>query len=101
MIDGEKFLDQPIRNDMKTFDNIRKIKIGQGDDGTTGCLLDYNYFKKHFKMIATDLSEQQVLDTDPKAIGNLGGANNKVMCSVVEEAKEIILDFRRGTVRVL
>ena len=49
MIDGEKFLDQPIRNDMKTFDNIRKIKIGQGDDGTTGCLLDYNYFKSILK----------------------------------------------------
>ena len=44
-------------------------------------------------MIATDLSEQQVLDTDPKAIGNLGGANNKVMFSVVEEAKETVLDF--------
>ena len=55
MIDGKNFFDQPIRNDKVTYENIRKIPIGQGDDYTTGCLLDYIYFKK-YKMIATDLS---------------------------------------------
>ena len=44
------------RKRKRTYDNIRKIATGQGDDYTTGCLLDYNYFNKHFKMIATDLS---------------------------------------------
>ena len=40
MIDGKSFSDQPINNDLKTYENIRKIATGQGDDYTTGCLLD-------------------------------------------------------------
>ena len=68
MIDGKNFFDQPVKNDKVTYENIRKITIGQGDDYTTGCLLDYTYFKKYYKMIAVDLSKQQALDADPKAI---------------------------------
>ena len=45
MIDGKNFFDQPIKSDMRTYDNIWKIATGQGDDYATGCLLDYNYFK--------------------------------------------------------
>ena len=67
MIDGTNFFDQPTNNMIKTYENIRKITIGQGDDYTTGCLLDYTYFKKYYKMIAVDLSKQQALDADPKA----------------------------------
>ena len=62
MIDGKNFFDQPVRNDKVTYENIRKIAIGQGDDYTTGCLLDYIYFKKYYKMIAIDLGKQQALD---------------------------------------
>ena len=89
---------------MKKFE---KTTTGQGDDYTTGCLLDYNYFKKHYKMIAIDLSKQQALDVDPKAIqkinftGNLDGANNRVMFFIIEEMKKIILGFSQGTVKVL
>ena len=68
MIDGRNFFDQPINSDLKTYENIRKIATGQGDDYTTGCLLDYSYFKDYYKMIAIDLSKQQVLDEDPVAI---------------------------------
>ena len=46
MIDGRNFFDQAIKNDIKTFENIQKITTGQGDDYTTGCLLDYNHFKQ-------------------------------------------------------
>ena len=67
MIDGKNVFDQPVKNDKVTYENIRKITIGQGDDYTTGCLLDYTYFKKYYKMIAVDLSKQQVLDDDPKS----------------------------------
>ena len=67
-IDGRNFFDQPIHNDVKTYENIRKFATGQGDDYTTGCLLDYPYFKENYKMIAIDLSKQQTLDGDPKAI---------------------------------
>ena len=46
MIDGLDVFDQPVKNNLITYDNIQKIKIGQGDDYTTSCLLDYYYFKE-------------------------------------------------------
>ena len=58
MINGKSFFDQPIKSDIKTWENIWKIAVGQGDDYTTGCLLDYNYFQKHYKVIEIDLSKQ-------------------------------------------
>ena len=76
IIDEKNFFDQPIKNDFKTYDNIRKIATGQGDDYTTGCLLDYNYFKEHYKVIATDLSKQQKLDVDPKTIQQINFTGN-------------------------
>ena len=57
MIDGKNFFDQSINSMTKTYENIRKITIGQGDDYKTGCLLDFTYFKKYYKMIAVDLSK--------------------------------------------
>ena len=101
MINGEKFFDQPIRNKKITYDNIRKIATGYGDDNTAGCLLDYPYFIKTYKMIAVDLSKQKALDFDPKAIqqinftGNLDRAGNTRVYFILEEAKEIVLDFHR------
>ena len=68
MIDGKNFFDQPIKNDKVTYENIRKIATCQGDDYTNGCLLDYIYFKNYCKMVAVDLSKQQALDADSKAI---------------------------------
>ena len=107
MIDARNFFDQPIKNDIKIYENIRKITTGQRDDYTTYCLLDYNYFKKHYKMIAINLSKQQSLHADPKAIqqinftGNLSGNNNRLIFFIIVEAKETILDFLQGTVKVL
>ena len=57
-----------MENNIRTYHNIRKIPANEGDDYTTGSLLDCNYFKKHYKMIAIDLSKQQKLDCNPKAI---------------------------------
>ena len=54
-----------------TYDNIRKIVTGQGDDHSTGCLLDYNYFNNYSKMITIELSKQQALDADPKQYSKL------------------------------
>ena len=107
MIDGKNFFDQPINSDLKTYDNIRKISTGKGDDCTTGCLLDYIYFKNYYKMIAIDLSKQQALDADPKAIqqinftANLDRAGNTRFYFILEEAKETIFEFSQGTVKVL
>ena len=73
----------------------------------TGCLLDYSYFKDHYKMIAIDLSKQQALDADPRAIqqinftANLDRDGNTTMFFIIEEAKETALDFSQGTIRVL
>ena len=61
MIDGKSFLDQPVKNVFIIYGNIRKTPTGQGDYYTTGCLLDYNYFKKDYNMVAIDLSKQQAL----------------------------------------
>ena len=68
MIDGRNFFDQPINSMTKTYENIRKIATGPGDDYTNVSLLDYSYFRKYYKMIATDLSKQQALDADPRAV---------------------------------
>ena len=66
---GEKnFFNQPVKSEMRTYHNIQKIVTGQGDNYIIGCLLDYNYFNKHYNMIAIDLSKRQALDGDPKAI---------------------------------
>ena len=107
MIDGRNFFDQPINSMNKTYENIRKIATGQGDDYTTGCLLDYSYFKDHYKMIAMDLSKQQAFDGDPRAIqqinftANLGIARNATILFIIEEAKETVLDFSQGTEKSL
>ena len=68
MIDGKNFFDQPTNSMTKTYENIRKIATGQGDNYRTGCLLDYYYFKDHYNMTAIDLSKQQALDANPRAI---------------------------------
>ena len=89
MINGLNFFDQPVKNNLLTCYNIRKIVTGQGDVYTIGCLSDYNYFNNYYKMIAIDLSKQQGLDADPKAIqqinftGNL--ENNAVMFFIIEK----------------
>ena len=68
IINGRNFFDQPIKNDLKSYDTIRKIATGPGDDYTAGCLLDYPYFKEHYKLIVIDIRKQQKLVADPKAI---------------------------------
>ena len=74
----------------KTYKNIRKINTGQGDDYTTGCLLKHSYFKDHYKIITIDLSKQQALDADPKAIqqinftANLDKDGNTTMFFITE-----------------
>ena len=107
VINGENFFEQPIKNNKITYDNIRQIATGQGDDCTTGCLLDYPYFADTYKIIAVDLSKQQALDADPRAIqqinftANVDRAGNTRVYFILEEAKETILDFSQGTVKVL
>ena len=107
MINGGKLFDQPMKNNKVTHEHIRKIATGKGDDCTTGCLLDYPYFKDSYKIIAVDLNKQQELDADPRAnqqinfTANLDRAGNTRIHCILEEAKETKLDFLQGTVKVL
>ena len=102
MIDGKNFFDQLVKSDMRTYDKIWKFATGQGYDYTTGCLLDYNHFSKHCIVIAIDLSKQQALDADPKAIpqinftGNLERDNVAAMFFIIEEARETVLELLKN-----
>ena len=74
MNDGQNFFDQPVKNDLRTYDNIKNTEIGQGHDYTTVCLLNYNYFKDYYKLIAIDLS------------------NNKHLLLIQNQYKKLILE---------
>ena len=106
MIDGKNFFDQPINSDFKTYENIRKIATGRGDDYMTCCLLDYSYCKDHSRMIAIDLSKKQVFDADSRAIqqinftANLDRAGNTLMFFITEVEKETVFEVLRGIVKV-
>ena len=103
----EIFLNK-IENNLRVCHNIRKIAIGQGDDyTTTGCLIDYCYFKNYHEIIATNVSKQQKLVPDPKSIleinftGNLGWGGMKQMFFTIKNTTETVLDFSKGAVKVL
>ena len=109
-IDGRNFYDQPINDSIKQYDEIRKISTGQGDDYTTGCLLDFAYFEKNYRLIAADLSKQKALDADSRAIQQIiftgkikwTAANIRVIFYyILEQSKETILQFSKGTTKVL
>ena len=68
IIDGRNFYDNPIENNSEKYRELKKVMIGKGEDYTTGSLLDYNHFTKHYKLVAVDFSKQKELDADPRAI---------------------------------
>ena len=60
--------DQPIDSDLKRYKEIKKLTTRQGEDCSTGCLLDYDYIKNNYRLITVDLSRQKELGADPKEI---------------------------------
>ena len=104
IIDGRNFYDNPIESDIEKYRELKKVMIGKGEDYTTGSLLDYNYFKKHYKLVPVDLSKQKELDADPRAIQQIElkymlGTNSTIYW-VLEKCKETILELYKGTVKV-
>ena len=105
LIDGRNFYDQPINDSIRKHDEIRKIATGKGDNYAIGWLLDYDYFKKNYQLTAVDLSKQRELDADPRAIqqiefiGMLKTRTN--VFTILEKSKEIILEFYKGTAKVM
>ena len=67
-IDGRNFYDQPINDSINQYDEVRKVSTGQGDDYTTGSLLNFAYFEKKSRLMAADLIKQKALDADSRAI---------------------------------
>ena len=104
IIDGRNFYDNPIESDIERYRELKKVMIGKGEDFTTRPLLDYDYFKKHCKLAAVDLSKQKELDTDPRAIQQIEFKYmlevNSTIYWVLENFKETILEFYKGTVKV-
>ena len=119
IINRKNFYDQPIHSDIKRYKEIRKLTIGQGEDYTAEFLLDYDYIKNHYRLIAVDLNKQKELDTDPKAIQQIEFVgklkkkkdnNNNATYAVndqsifvltISKIKETRLKFSQGSVTVL
>ena len=104
IIVGKNFYDNPIENNSEKYRELKKLLIRKGEDYTTGSLLDYNYFIKHYKLVAVDLSKQKELDADPRAIQQIEFEytleTNSTIYWVLEKSKETILEFYNETVKV-
>ena len=104
IIDGRNFYDNPVESDIEKYRELKKVMIGKGEDYTAGSMLDFNYFDKHYKLVAVDLSKQKELDADPRAIQQIEfkymlGTNSTIYW-VLEKSKETILEFYKGIVKV-
>ena len=89
IINGKNFYDQSIDSDVKRYLEIRNSATGQGENYTTGYLLDYDYIKNHYRIIAVDLSRQGILDADPKVIQQIefvGRLKNPDYATVANES---------------
>ena len=109
-IDGRNFYDQSINDSIKQYDEVRKVSTGPGEDYTTGCLLDYAYFKDNYRLITADLNKQKALDADSRAIQQImftgkikaTAANTRVIIYyILEQSRETTLQFSKGTAKVL
>ena len=104
IIDGRNFYDNPIESDIEKYRELKKVMTGKGEDYTTGSILDFNYFKKDYKLVAVDLSKQKELDADPRAIQQIEFKYmleaNSTIYRILEKSKGTILEFYKGTVKV-
>ena len=87
-------INNPIESDIEKYRELKKVMIGKGEDYTTGSLLDFNYFDKHYKLVTVDLSKQKELDTDLRAIQQIE------FKYILEKSKETILEFYKGIFKV-
>ena len=104
IINGRNFYDDRIESDIEKYRELKKVMIGKGEDYTTRSFLDYNYFKKHYKLVAVDLPKQKELDADPRAIQQIEFKymleTNSTIYWVLKKSKETILEFYKGSFKV-
>ena len=106
LIAGRNFYDQPINDLIKQYDEVIKVSTGQCNDYTTGCLLDYACIKDKYRLISVDLSRQKkALDNDPIAVQYIvfqGKARQKLrLYTILKKSKTTVLEFHKGTTKVL
>ena len=104
LIHGKSFFNMPIKNDDETYEQI--IEIGRNNDYTTGILSDYEYFSKHYKLIAIDLSKQTELENpDLKKkinfIGRLKRNEGATMFSIIEKSEETTFELLQNAATVI
>ena len=101
LIDGKSFFDLLVKNDEEAYDKI--IDMSNNSDYTTGNFLDYAYFKKHYKLIAIDLSKQTKLKDPQKInfIGKLLKITGATMFFIIEKSEETIFNFSRNSVAII
>ena len=104
------FYGQPFNDLIKQYNEIREISTGQGDDYTTGWLLDFSYIEKNYRLIVVDLSKKKALDADSRAIkqiiftGKITGTQNNtrvIIYYILEQSIETMLEFPKRTTNVL
>ena len=105
LIDGRNFYDQPISDEIKKYDELIKLCTGKSEDYTTECLLDFLYYKNHYLVKACGLSKQIELDSDPHVIEQIEikfmlNTDTQILI-ILEKSKEAILEFYKGTTKLL
>ena len=103
LINGKSFFDMPIKNDEETYKQV--IEMGRNNDYTTGNLLDYEYFSKHYKLIAVDLNKEIELENpDLKQqinfIGRLERNEGATMIFINEKSEETTFEFKQNSATI-
>ena len=104
LIDGKRFFDMPIKNDKETYEQI--IELGKNNDHTTGNLLDYENFSKHYKLIAIDLDKQIELENPDlqqqiNFIGRLERNEGATIFFIFEKLEETTFEFKQNAATVV
>ena len=105
LVDGHNFYDQPISDKIRKYDELRKLARGKSDDYTTGCLLDYKYFRDDFFNHSLQFARSKGIRCRSK-INSTNTSNfmldtNSQILTVLEKSKETVLEFYKGTAKVL
>ena len=109
-IDGRNFYDESMNDSIKQYNEKRKISTGQGDDYTTVCLIDFAYFENNYRLIVADWIKQKALDADSRAIQKFiftskvkatGNNTRTIINYILEQSKGTMLEFSKGTTKVL
>ena len=90
-----------VKNEEEAYE--KAIEMSNNNDCTTVNLLDFAYYKKHYKLIATDLSKQTKLK-DPQQINFIGKLlknTGAIMFFIIEKSEETTFNFSQNSVTII